>query len=156
MKRFLKIAAGTLIQVLVAHYVQRRFGRVALDILELAKNEATQTVEYEGFSFDVTYRPNVVTQAWQKKLGKLQQEIQKLTSSDDDSAEEKLEEKTGELTNQFQNLIVGWDLEAGGEKIPVTSDGLDLLPLGLLQHIMTSIIQSAMGSDEGSEAKKGK
>lgn len=123
-----------------------------LDILELAKNEATDTITVaEGFDVTVTYRPFVVTQKWQVDLTELQAEGQAAAADGD---VEKAEEIRDRVTEKFGELLLEWDLTAGGEPVGIDNDGFNLIPLRLLNTIMRKIMETATGAAEAQATKK--
>lgn len=134
--------------------LHRRFAnRMSLKLRDLAAMEAVVPVKFAGEEFDVTYRPNVVTQKWLKGLTKVQRDAQ--DSAGDEEKEAKAE---AAFVKRLAQLIMKWDIELeDGTEAPVNQKTLDELPLKLLNEVMNTIISDSTGdSDEEAdeEAKK--
>lgn len=121
--------------VLVSEFLRRIF--VAIDIKNLARQEAETDVEFQGERFKVKYRPNIVTTKWVKSMRR----------AENDKDEDKM---VGELVR----LIADWELEDDGIKLPVNQDTFDALPLPLTTAIIQAVMRSATGStDEEGKAR---
>ncbi len=84
-------------------------------------------------------------------MGKLQRQ---LGNAAQDENEEKEKEIADELSEHLQKLIVDWDLESDGEKMPVSSDTLDEMPLAVQSEMFSHVITEAAGGSQGNSRRR--
>ena len=88
-----------------------------ISVSELQKNVRTLTVDYDGETVTISYRPGVITPA----------------TSDEFNKQAAVE--------QLESLLVSWDLLDEKEKtLPVSKELLDALPARFLAHLMSAIM----------------
>lgn len=96
---------------------------MSLNLSDLRKNERTITVEIGSQSFDVTYRPFAMTPEREAEL-------------------DSLEDSPGEWFLQFFcDVVSDWDVRTSdkGKKVPITPDGLQQVPSGVLRSVMNAV-----------------
>ena len=93
-------------------------------------------IDFEGEVINITYRPNVYTLGFQRSLV------------------EALEDQSGEaLAMTFGELIASWDLLENGVPLPLTSEGIEKVPLTVLGAIDQAIGETLQVPSE--EEKRG-
>ncbi|MDP9439666.1 MAG: hypothetical protein M3P49_13165 [Actinomycetota bacterium] len=111
---------------------------MSLDVKDLAREVSTATVELPDGrgSFEVQYRPNVVTTKWVKGMRKAE-----------------TEQDEAKLTGELIKLLEDWDLTTGGKKLPVNEETFDELPIWLTSAIIKAVMQAATGGVTNEEGK---
>lgn len=119
---------------------------MSLDLKHLDSQEMTTTVETALGDFEVTFNPGSAKRKWQSKMGQLQRDIGQAAQDGDEKKEEKLND---ELTEHLQKLIKDWDLTSEGEKLPVSAETFDEIPLGVQREMFEQVITQAAGGNTG-------
>lgn len=134
-----------------ATWLNRKVRLMGLDIVNLQGQTKTVEVKGEGYAFDVEYHPAAATRTWQTDFGNLQRDLGDATQDND---EEEIAQIKTELTEKLQELIESWDLQSDGKPIPVTGDGMDMLPLPIQQQIFQQLLTDASGGSEEEKKRK--
>ncbi len=88
-----------------------------ISLSDLQNNTRVLTLEYDGESVTIVYRPGVITPA----------------NSDDFNRQAVVE--------QLEGLLVSWDIvDDKGKPLPVTKELLDTLPARFLAHLSGAIV----------------
>lgn len=88
-----------------------------ITLTDLQGNTRTLTVEYDGDTVTIVYRPGAITPS-------SSQDFSRQTTAD-----------------QLLELLVSWDvLDDKGKALPVSKDLLDTLPARFLAHLVSAIV----------------
>jgi hypothetical protein len=100
-----------------------------IDIQAISRDHSTVTIHFGGDSAKVKYKLSAVTT----------EAIEKIDASDQDA---------DEVIGFIRDVILEWDLLAGGETIPFEMEPMKKIPLGILQKTMKGILEDS-GEGEG-------
>ncbi len=123
-----------------------------LDLKNLDQNEKTTTVKTKLGDFEVTFNPTAAKRKWQTRMTKLQRDLG--TAAQRDNNEDEEAEIAEELGEHLRQLITDWDLTSEGEKLPVSSETLDEMPLSVQSEMFTQVITEAAGGDSGNSKRR--
>ena len=106
-----------------------------LDLAILATNVAHVAVPYGTDTISVSFHPSVATPARMKAM------TTSLESADD-------EDNLIGFLAFLSDLIADWDITSGADKVPTTPEGLEQVPMAVLQKIMQTILSEAQEPGE--------
>lgn len=107
---------------------------MALDIAQLAGKTAVIDVPFMGQTTKVTYNPSVLTQ----------EALIKAQSGTDEG-----------FIEFFISMVKAWDVTKGKNKVPLTKNGLQTVPLILLRAIFMAIMSEAGSGETGKASNAG-
>ena len=110
-----------------------------LQISDLGKERRTFTWEYLGEEVNVTYNIYQFTPEMEDDI---------LSRRDDD-------EMAGLLVDNLLSIVIDWDVMDGDHKVPLTKEGLSIVPIRLMSDLMQAIGEDAGGDDEEGKASGG-
>jgi hypothetical protein len=99
-----------------------------LDLAQLLARSARVEVAYDGETFGVDYLPHVVTADVQARLTATLARV-----ADDPGA------AVQSLLDLLGLVVDAWEIEEGGQRLPVTEAALRRFPLGLLAAIANAV-----------------
>lgn len=88
-------------------------------------------VDFEGEIINLTYRPNVYTLGFTRRL-----------------AEAQAAQNMAEVAQYFVDFLAGWDLMEGDSPIPLTREGVETVPLDILSAIDDQVAKTMLPSEE--------
>lgn len=107
---------------------------MALNLASLAGKTATITVEFLGQTAKVVYDPMVLTQ-----------ENYTLAQSGGDAA----------FAEFFCRLVKSWDVTHGTKKVPLTTKGINAVPMPFLRAVFGQIMVDGAGDVDEGKASSG-
>ena len=130
---------------------------MAIKLHQLTKERKTVTVEYEGETVEIEYRPGAITPQMQSVASRLQLISKKQKVRDTDKAKGIILEVTDDdemesasemaaLMSDFSDIIVAliasWDIvEEDGSKLPVSHRTVMAMPLTFLTTVFSATME---------------
>ena len=130
---------------------------MAIKLHQLTKERKTVTVEYEGETVEIEYRPGAITPQMQSVASRLQLISKKQKARDTDKAKGIVMEVTDDdemesasemaaLMSDFSDIIVAliasWDIvEEDGSKLPVSHKTVMAMPLTFLTTVFSATME---------------
>ncbi len=130
---------------------------MAIKLHQLTKERKTVTVEYEGETVEIEYRPGAITPQMQSVASRLQLISKKQKVRDTDKARGIVMEVTDDdemesasemaaLMSDFSDIIVAliasWDIvEEDGSKLPVSHKTVMAMPLTFLTTVFSATME---------------
>lgn len=130
---------------------------MAIKLHQLTKERKTVTVEYEGETVEIEYRPGAITPQMQSVASRLQLISKKQKVRDTDKAKGIILEVTDDdemesasemaaLMSDFSDIIVAliasWDIvEEDGSKLPVSHKTVMAMPLTFLTTVFSATME---------------
>jgi hypothetical protein len=115
------------------------------ELSELLGNERWIEVEIGGATFEVAYRPGSTSLRRQAEIQRQVRQMQAQTDMDEVAQAEQM----GKL---FCELVCGWDLEDGGQPLPLTVE----VVAGRLPGPVFNAVMQAIGEDGRAQQKEKK
>lgn len=103
---------------------------MGIDLAALATNVASTDVDFGESTITVKYRPSVATPA----------NLKAVAADPDD--------EVGPFIDFLIKLVVDWDITNGGEKVPLTVEGVDSVPMAILQQVMRGVMADSQNVGE--------
>lgn len=103
---------------------------MGIDLAALATNVATTDVDFGESTITVKYRPSVATPA----------NLKAVTADPDD--------EVGPFIDFLVKLLADWDITDGGTKVPITAEGIDAVPMNILQQVMRGVMADSQNAGE--------
>lgn len=102
-----------------------------IDIQAISVDHSTVDVHFGGDSAKVKYKLSAITT----------EAIEKIDASDQDA---------DEVIGFVRDIVIEWDLLAGGKPIPFDMEPMKKIPLGILKQIMQKVLEdSGEGEEQG-------
>jgi hypothetical protein len=100
-----------------------------LDLSDLKAKTRAVSVQYEGETINITYRPQAVNPEYQSMVGKtIKGNV----------------ENQSEAWERMLAVMADWDIVDGGKPLPINRETLGMLPTNLLGAIFDAIITDAL------------
>lgn len=114
---------------------------MALKRSSMLEKVRTITVDWEDETLDVGIRPGRYTAAL---LDRIRETVKTAEAAEAAGDEAKAAEAVAVVAECTAEVIAWWDvLDEDGERLPVTAEVLDTLPLSFVQHVMAQAGEAA-------------
>ena len=110
-----------------------------MKLAQLLAKERTLDIDIDGDTLNVTYRPSDLTPELEDRM----------------QASFETNRPGGALAKYLSGLLIGWDLEGEDGVIPLTPEGLAILPIEFLNTVAQAVIEDSNPKKTNAETSLG-